>query len=207
MKSSATLVELIIAITLLALIILAAGTFDIASRYFLRSSETKVECINDLTYVLEHLHKNILQATGSVGDLGLWVCEHNDPVCTSGWGGSAIVTDAISLFVRHDADLNPSTTTGDVTKQYLFKPNEHEVLFFDGANWRQLTDKFIDLGDFSIELTDRGGILITNFATAFNPSDYLDGSNRDPTTNPIVTTQDIGDEETVFFFPLTHSWN
>ena len=66
MRKSTTLIELLIAVSLLSVVILAAATFDIASRNFLRASQRKAEVVNDATLVLDHMHKNILSAIGDI---------------------------------------------------------------------------------------------------------------------------------------------
>jgi len=47
-----------IAIGLMSVIVLAAGSFEIASRRFLNSSERKTTVINEITYALEHIEKH-----------------------------------------------------------------------------------------------------------------------------------------------------
>lgn len=66
MKKSITLIELIIAMTLMSVVILGTMSFDQASRQFLQSSERKTVVLNEMTYILEHIHKNTLPVTGSL---------------------------------------------------------------------------------------------------------------------------------------------
>ena len=65
-KKAITLIELLIAISLLAAIILGAIAFEMFSRRILRSSERQVALLNDASYALERMTKDALQGIGDV---------------------------------------------------------------------------------------------------------------------------------------------
>ena len=195
LKKSVTLVELLISITLLGIIVLGAVAFHLAGERFLSSSERKVQVLNDLTFILQHLHKNVLSGTG----------DYNNP----GIDASA----ARVLVIRQDIDAagNPNFTPADYTDDriavYTFgiaaSPNSIMFSDDDGTTWEELTRCFIDLGApnaFAVNVID-GGVEITNLALRLNPA-----SSKNDSTNPEVTTRDTGGNRTVYYYPLIHSW-
>lgn len=142
MKKSVTLVELIISITLLGVIILGATAFHLSSERFLSSSEKKTQVLNELTFILQHLHKNILPATGDITNRGI-----------------VIVGNVLRL-------THPTKTV-----EYDFDKVNRRIRFrVVGRLWEILTNRFIDLG-FLISLnTNDGGVAITNFALRSDPA-------------------------------------
>jgi len=107
MRKSVTLVELLISIVLLGVMVLGATAFHLSGERFLSSSEKKTQVLNDLTFVLQHLHKNVLLGTG----------DYNNP---------GIVASAGVLNIRQDIDAagNPNFTPTDYSDDrivaYLF---------------------------------------------------------------------------------------
>jgi len=195
LKKSVTLVELLISITLLGIIVLGATAFHLSSERFLSSSEKKTQVLNDLTFVLQHLHKNVLLGTGDYNNSGV------------------DVPDAGVLTIRQDIDAagNSNFTPADygddriVVYTFGIAASPNSVMFSDddGATWEELTRYFIDLGvpdAFDINVVN-GGVEITNFVLRLEP-----GSDVDPSSNPEVTTIDTGGSSTVYFYPLAHSW-
>lgn len=206
MRKSATLMELMIAVVLLALIVLAAGSFEVASRYFLRSTETKVEALNELTLVLEHLHKNILLGIGDnavPGNVGIVLDDS---------------TGVPILSIRQDTNVGtPYDYDDDTWVYYRFDPDNHKIEYKIEppgvtGSWKTLTDNFIDLGPyggtaFNIQApTASGGVQIDHLATVYDAEKYENNTDRDPRTNAVVTTEDVTGSATVFFYPLSHSW-
>ena len=177
LKKSVTLVELIISIALLGVIILGATAFHLSSERFLSSSEKKTQVLNDLTFVLQHLHTNILVAVGNIGDP------------TPG--------------IRKIGNRLLITKPGPTVVTYTFDIANNRILF-DGE---VLTDKFVQLpgNNFSfkagLDVGVYGGVEITNLALRLKP-----GELADPSSNPEVTTIDGGGSPTVYFYSLAHSW-
>lgn len=190
MKKSVTLVELIISIVLLGVIVLGATAFHLSSERFLSSSEKKTQVLNDLTFILQHLHKNILLATGDITDRGI------DP--------SGVTT----LRIRQDKRVprTPANYGDDVWVRYQFRSNpNHDVRFrVEGVgSWETLSTYYVgDIG-FGMDLID-GGVRVRNLAMRLDPT-----SPENPSTNPEVTTIDGSSppSRTVYFYSLSHSWN
>jgi len=70
-KNTFTLAELLLAITLLSVIVLAAFAFNTSSTYFLRSTDLKAEVLNEATRIMEHIAKNTLCAHGNTDFPGI----------------------------------------------------------------------------------------------------------------------------------------
>jgi len=70
MKKSVTLVELIMGIILLGVILLAATSFDLASRQFFKSSDFKSELLAEASFVMDHIDKHLSEITGYASDKG-----------------------------------------------------------------------------------------------------------------------------------------
>lgn len=67
-KKSLTLIELIIAIGLLSVIILAISNVDLFSRFHTVSVDRRVKLQNEISYALDHMTKHISEAIGYSGD-------------------------------------------------------------------------------------------------------------------------------------------
>ncbi len=195
LKKSATLVELLISIALLGIIVLGAIAFHLSSERFLGSSERKTQVLNDLTLVLQHLHKNVSLGTGDINHQG-------------------ISTTADSLTIRQDitaagvSNSTPADYSDDLVVAYTFgaaaSPNSVMFSNTDGASWEELTGRFVDLGGgaaFALSIAN-GGVAVSNLALRLEP-----GSAADPSSNPQVTIRDTTGSSTVYFYPLAHSWN
>jgi len=191
MKKTTSLLELLFCLVLLSIVTLGAFAFDLASRKFLRSAERKAHVINEMTYVLEHLHKNILKGEGSISNPGLRI------------GTSANI-------------LEITQPGGDVTYEFGPTGNTNQIIFTSGGASEILTEHFIDYNN-SFELVDpewvpAGGVVwINNLTFAFDPANYHpDPGQCDPRNNPSVTMIDrdgVGPHRTVCFYALSHSWN
>jgi len=68
---SVTLVELLIAISLLGLVILAATSIDLFARRQLRDTDIRTQLINEISPAMEHMVKNILQGIGDINNPGV----------------------------------------------------------------------------------------------------------------------------------------
>lgn len=65
MKKSVTLLELIIAFTLFSVVILAFSSLDLFTRYHVIGSDRRAKLQNDISYILEHMTKEIRRAIGN----------------------------------------------------------------------------------------------------------------------------------------------
>ena len=189
MRKAFTLTELIISVILIGVVVLGVSSFHLASDAFLRSSETKVEVVNELSFVLQHLHKNIIQASGDLANPGIV--------------RSNLGVGRIQLRLTHDTGFG----TQDVV--YVFDTGAHTITFDPGPGPAvTISDRFIELPGiaFDILVPATGGVEIVNLAFAFDANTF-DPANYDERTNPIATTSDAGGNPTVFFFPWSHSYN
>ncbi len=187
MRKSVTLVELIISTVLLGVIILGAIAFHLSSERFLTSSETKTQVLNDLTFILQHLHKNILLATGDISKRG---------ISTSG---------VTILRIRQDRNTprTPANYADDIWVRYEFRPNpNHDVRFRVGSGaWETLSKYYVGDVGFRMDLIN-GGVRVRNLAMRLDPT-----SAEEPRTNPEVSTvSTAGGTCTVYFYSLLHSW-
>ncbi len=64
-RKSVTFIELLIAIVLLSVIILAVNNVNVFSRYHLVSADRRAKIQNDVSLCLEHMTKNLSQAIGN----------------------------------------------------------------------------------------------------------------------------------------------
>ncbi|MFH1504267.1 MAG: hypothetical protein ABIH08_02610 [Candidatus Omnitrophota bacterium] len=202
MKKTLTLVEIIIAIVLLAVIVLSASAFDFVSRGFLYSADRKAKVLNEFTYVIDHFSKYIPLATGHM-DL-------NDP------NSQGLKVVGTTIIIRADisdgitrAPIGTPDLSDDLWVSYRVNGNNLEFCSnFDKSagtcniGWEILTDRFIDLG-FSISdpATNSGIVDITNLALRYDPTIAAD--SRD---NPEVTIVDTGGSPTLSFSSSSHSW-
>lgn len=195
LKKSVTLAELIVGTVLFGIIVLGAATFHAVSDQFLRSSEEKSQLLNELSFVLRHLHNNILLAVG-------------DNANSANIGINIPVADTLTIRQDIAADEIPLNTPSDyaddriVTYEFGVGGNPNSIRFrINSGSWVVLSQRFVDLG-FSISrnVAD-GGVVVTNLALRLDPT-----SATDPNTNPQVTTIDAGSNQTVYFYPLSHSW-
>ena len=216
MKKAVTLIELLIAVFLLTAIILGVISFDVASRKFLRSSERKVEVINNLTLVLEHIDKNVLMAIGDKNRPAIIVANN---------------AGVFTIYIRQDIDPTVSSSnvagyllktpwdyTDDRWATYVFDPNTHKITFsvFNSnaaGTAPGTTERFKEdivtnslvkngslpaTGDLNIAI-DSYGLVIENLVLRYKVEEGGAPVNFDAQDNPeaIITEQ--------FFFPLSQS--
>ena len=79
-KIGITLVELMVAITLLSLIFLTSANIDIASRKLMNVAERQAELQNEISPILLQIKKSINMATGERGNSGLNVDSGNSRI-------------------------------------------------------------------------------------------------------------------------------
>jgi hypothetical protein len=65
MKKAISLVELMIAVSLMGVVILGATVFDMSSRKFMNSSELKTTVTNELHLVLDYIQKDVAASSTS----------------------------------------------------------------------------------------------------------------------------------------------
>ncbi len=65
-KKGITLLELLIAIGLLAMVVLALSSIDLFSRYHLFDSDRRARLQNEVSYALEHMTQQVSRAVGNM---------------------------------------------------------------------------------------------------------------------------------------------
>ncbi|MBD3264825.1 MAG: hypothetical protein GF375_06960 [Candidatus Omnitrophica bacterium] len=120
-RKSVTLVELLIAMVLMGVVVLAAMAFDAAGREFFRTSERKAEALNELAYALDHVHKHV--------SMGIGDCD--DPALTI-----APIAGGYQLTIRQDINAatgnfndTPADYTDDRTVTYTFNTSNGDITF------------------------------------------------------------------------------
>jgi len=147
MKKAITLIELLIGVVLMGVVVLGAISFDIASKTFFKSTERKVNVLNDLTFVLEHLHKNIMQGGGTVTNLSASLALD--------WSGNVLT-------------INQST---GATVSYTFDVNNHTIVFNNGITSVTLTSRLESLGNnVRVEPAPDFGFAIDTMGFIDNPN-------------------------------------
>lgn len=76
-KKSVTLLELLLAITLLGLIVLGISNLEVFSRYQVTSSDRRAQLQNEASLVLEHMAKWISRAIGDPNDMAVKAYDDN----------------------------------------------------------------------------------------------------------------------------------
>lgn len=153
LKKSVTLVELIISIALLGIIVLGASAFHLASERFLSSSDKKTQVLNELTFILQHLHKNILTATGTVDSPGLVD------------SGSQLQITQPSGTVTYTFDVANNTIS--------FEGENLTTKFVESAGYNFSFEAGPDVD---------GGVKITNLALRLDPDSPADSSSNPEVT-------------------------
>ncbi len=148
-----TLVELLIGIALLGVVLLGVGAFDFASRYFLQSNERKTQVVSELSYIVEHLAKYVMQATGDITNQGIVV----------GGGGTTV-------RIRNDINGTPSDYSDDVWRSYTFDSVNHRLIFDPntsvGGDEEVLSSRVVVCHFFS---PSPGVLSIDNMEVKFSP--------------------------------------
>jgi Tfp pilus assembly protein PilV len=117
-RRSLTLIELLIAIILLAVIILGVNSIDIFSRYHFISTDRRAKLQNDVSLCLEHITKSVSQAIG------------NEAVTA----GSVVSVNGNKLSVFIDANGNGMVDTGDYWIGYKFNSGQHTLTYCSQCN-------------------------------------------------------------------------
>ncbi|MDD3297008.1 MAG: hypothetical protein PHU64_06575 [Candidatus Omnitrophica bacterium] len=202
MRKSITLVELIIAIVIGAAIILAMMAFNAASRKFLVSSEKRSSVLNDISFVLEHIHKNVFAGTGDVDNPSITVIKDSpDP----GDFTVEIRQDMDETGVSHNT---PQDYNDDRKAVYIFDFSGNKINYkiiipnagvYSQAWEEDISENLIFEKDgeaLKVEQAN-GGLVLNNLCFRYNPAD----ENIDPRDNPQIEI----DEQ--FFFPFSQSLN
>jgi Tfp pilus assembly protein PilW len=136
MRKTLTLIELIIALSLLMMVILGATSFDLASVEFLKSSERKTAVVNEANFILDHIQKNVAKAVGYVEKSGISMASN-------------------VLTIRVDNNNTPSDFADDTSVTYTYDPIQHTLVFSDGTTLSKRVCAFdMDTASWRIEVKD-----------------------------------------------------
>ena len=185
--------ELIIAISLLGVILLGVTAFDVASRYFLKSNERKSQIVNELTFILEHLSKNINQAVGDISNPGIVKVEQDNRVL---------------LHLRQDVLRTPNDYSDDLWVTYVYYTTSSGADSYTLAFWplrqnrnslplnsREVLSSRVVSFDFSVS---GSRVSINNFVLRYTP----DNTQVDYANNPQISIT-----SPISFLSLVHSAN
>ena len=157
-NKSVTLIELIIAISLVAVIILGVNSINIFSHYQVVSSDRRAKLQNEVAFCLEHMTKHISMAIGDVS---------NDP----------IVAYSDNRGIRVRIDDNPANGRVDTTDHWIaYRHIGNQILFFPNA-----TTSGVPSGSSEV-LSNR--ILTTNLGASTDTWGLV--FSRDPGDNNLV---------------------
>ena len=185
MRKSITLLELIIGISLLVVIILGVTAFDVASRYFLKSNERKSQIVNEFTFILEHLSKNINQAVGDISNPGIVKVDQS-----STFG-------RVLLHLRQDALRTPNDYSDDLWVTYVYYTTSSGADSYTLAFWplrqnrnsfplnsREVLSSRVVSFDFSVS---GSRVSINNFVLRYTP----DNTQVDYANNPQISITSV----------------
>lgn len=116
---SLTLIELLIAVSLLAVMVLGIANIDIFSRFQLVTADRRVKLQNDLSLCLEHMVKNLSNAIGNEALLGA-----NSSVFI--WPNSTN-TAVLSVFTDTNGNGTMEAGAGDYWMGYIFNSGNKQL--------------------------------------------------------------------------------
>jgi hypothetical protein len=140
-----TLLELLIAITLVGFLAIGIWSIDLFSRYHLRTSERRGEVQNKVSYVLEHIGKEIGKAIGDA---------NNPAIDLTSIAGDTAIRIYVDLASNgQSAGDGRRGTEGDRWRVYRYYDSGYQIRYY--ANYVNLNSSYE---------------VISNKITAFNPS-------------------------------------
>lgn len=125
LNKGVTLAELIIAVILLSVVVLTVSSIDRFSRFHLATSQRRAELQNLVSYVLEHMSKNFVNAIGNEKITGAnsVVIVQLDPGSESKW-----------LFVVRDLNNNGrQDLVGDAYAVYYYSDPNDDIWWMESV--------------------------------------------------------------------------
>jgi len=162
MKKAVSLTELMIAISLMAVIILGAAVFDVTSHKFMSVSERRTALENDLGYVQDYFSKDAANAPALSAANGL----------TSASCG----TNCTRIYMRHDTGT-PANAADDVNIAYEFNSNNHTI----SRNGQVLTNRYVTPGSSLVYPSSGACLRVRPVILRYDPS-----ASANNTTNPEI---------------------
>ncbi|MFH1767550.1 MAG: hypothetical protein ABH858_00125 [Candidatus Omnitrophota bacterium] len=154
-RSGLSLVEMIAAIIMLLVIILAASSMEFSVSGFFESSRKRANILNEMTFVLEHLAKNVLRAVGDINDPGIEVVTADKLIMRQGIGSPKYV-----LYT-----YNSGTNTLNFCSDWTYG-GSYDVC--NVAN-KVLTERILTVDPpFSFSLNDRNGVIVSSLQLKYD---------------------------------------
>ncbi len=183
LNKGVTLAELIIAVVLLSVVVLTVSSIDRFSRFHLATSQHRAELQNKVSYIMEHMSKNILGAIGNEKNTG-----ENSVV--------GIVPDYPSpgfsmLHVRIDLNQNGKHDSADERAFWWYHSN-YSIYYWPagGSAWEWLDPSMKIAAVTFLKPVDAFGILDRNYIdvsvtacwdpTSIDLAVYPDGTPDNP---------------------------
>ncbi|OQX82180.1 MAG: hypothetical protein B6D56_00260 [Candidatus Omnitrophica bacterium 4484_70.1] len=196
MRKAITLAELLIAVSLLGLVVLAVGTFEVAALKMYKRQDYRGEVLVDISSIIQHLDKRLREAIGDVADtdnIGIKVKWQAD---TSSCNFNNCYVD-----IRNDLNNTPSDYNNDTMRRYAYSSADYELRFYpeyDGPNphpekYSVLSKKVVDC-KFSFD-TSQGVFKIEALKVRYLPDKAVSARN------PEVSIPSVN------LFPFPHSLN
>lgn len=168
---SVTLIELLIAITLLSVIILGFSSIDLFSRFHLRTAQRRSDIQNEISYVLEHMAKEIARAIGDANQL---------PVTIETAGGPNPAWMRIRAWI--DSNRNGIRDTNDIETAYQWNRGGSQFRYWpDYAGPNQVISNRVV--DFNIN--QRDNYVEVNISACWDPDGAPDACGT--LDNPQIT--------------------
>ncbi|TAN59426.1 hypothetical protein EPN16_07240 [bacterium] len=157
-KRGITLIELLIAISLVGMIVLAIVAVDVASRRFVNTSDFEARAQNQIAPTLDMIAKDVSLAIGNVrADSG--ICKDSDPTPCN------ITTSVVSQNIRSRIDRNSNPTPGNYSDDtwvgYRYNSTGSIIQRRECAsntwatcptNWDTIATSIVDPTNFTISL-------------------------------------------------------
>ena len=148
MKKAISLIELVLAMSVIGVIMLATTNLETTARRFLSASDRVAQVMNEANYVMDHIQKYVCRTDGYVDTAGAFIGVDPDPP----------FINATSLSVNIDEDNNPADFASDTTVTYSL--NGNAVEFDDGSGAPEVISSRATLLSFD-SLPNNVGVQVT----------------------------------------------
>jgi len=171
MRKVITLAELLIAISLLGLVVLAVGTFEVAALRMYRKQDYRSEVLIAVSFIIQHLDRHIRGAIGDMTNRGIRVI----------WQANTSACNFSNCYVdiRNDLNNTPSDYSDDIIRRYAYNYSLHTVRFYpDASNLNHYTDLSSRIVDckFSFD-TSQGVFKIEALKGRYLPDEDVSAKN------------------------------
>ncbi|MCM8797489.1 MAG: prepilin-type N-terminal cleavage/methylation domain-containing protein [Candidatus Omnitrophica bacterium] len=141
-QSGISLIEMLVTLVLLSILVLGVSSIDVFSHYHLFTADRRAKLQNEVSYLLEHMAKNLLLAIGNPA-LGESVVDTSSPV--SGYSSA--------LHVYVDANASGSRDTDDYWVAYGFNNSVGAVRYCGNCSGNPCTTCNIEWENISTRIS------------------------------------------------------